>query len=207
MLVTQGGGLAGTFRGKMFPDEEVTTSAPPRSRSMAIQRRNYDINETGRMPDKRYNPFNRGGASRYKTVPRPTRERKWKQNPLMPTVSYVPMSVQLKEQPLLNVADPTMPDAISAEQILATNVRPPDTTVINAIPESRDYRQQLRTVNSMLDTRAQQRRFVRRQMDRLQPDRPQIVDIDAHRARHQPAMESNALADVIQQKIRGGIGF
>lgn len=206
---------------------KIVYVAPPRARSLAIQRPNVTINKRNRMPDDRYNPFSRSGS--YKPVPRPTGERKWKQNPLMPTVSFVPRSVQLQEQPLLNGFDPTKPDLIGAKEILdkgATNAIP-DTTVINQIPESRNYRHQLRTVNSMLDTRAQQRRMIRRLMDRAQPNRPQIVDIDAHRARaagkgiNAPQFQTkkalsrlerqvastqpsgNALKDVIRQQMRG----
>ena len=211
------------------PQVDIIDVAPPRMRSRAIQRPNVTINKRNRMPDDRYNPLTRGGS--YKPVPKPTGERKWKQNPLMPTVSFIPRSVQLQEQPLLNGFDPTKPDLIGAKEILdggATNAIP-DTTVIDQIPESRNYRHQLRTVNSMLDTRAQQRRMIRKMMDRAQPDRPQIVDIDAHRARvegkgiNAPQFQTkkalsrlerqvaatqptgNALKDVIRQQLRGAL--
>ena len=183
------------------PQVITRETAPPRLRSGTIRRDNTDINERNRMPDKRYNPFTRGDS--YKPVPRVRRVAR-KRNPLMPTVSYVPSSVILNDQPLVNVEDPTMRDPISAREELATN-RLPETTVMHAIPESRNYRNQLRSINSILDTRAQNVRMIGRYMDAMTPDRDEIVDIKQHR-QHQLSQnppEQGALADVLRQKMQG----
>jgi hypothetical protein len=193
------------------PEVIVDRVSGPVARSMAIRRPNHEIQQRNKSVNSGflYSPFTHGemDRSRYRRVPRPTGERVWKKNPLMPAVSFVPVSVQLKEQPLLNVADPREPDPITEMKKLEegqTN-RIPDTTVISSIPESRQYRQQLRTVSSLLDTRANQRRLVRGLMDQAQPDRPQIVDIDKHRAHHMSGtMDQNALMDAMRQKMQGG---
>lgn len=202
--------IAGLQNGRE-PDVVVDQVSGPVARSLAIRRKNNEIQQLNRSVNSRhlYSPFANGemDSSLYRRVPKPTGERVWKKNPLMPAVSFVPVSTQLKEQPLLNVADPMEPDPITEMKKLEegqTN-RIPDTTVISAIPESRQYRQQLRTVSSLLDTRANQRRLVRKLMDRSEPGRPQIVDIDKHRAHHLASLDKSggALDDVIRQKIQG----
>jgi hypothetical protein len=107
-------------------------------------------------------------------------EKIFKKNPLRPATSFVPRSVLLEEQPAVNVAEigvgqPSLYDPYPPERDT------PAPTVANSLTEARDYRSQVRTVNSLLGTRAQQRRMVKRSLDRVNPSRPQIVDINEHR--------------------------
>ena len=133
-----------------------------------------------------YNPFTGGEqmTSDYERVAMigkgHMQERIFKKNPLRPATSFVPRSVLLEEQPAVNVAEigvgqPSLYDPYSPERDT------PAPTVANSLTEARDYRQQVMTVNSLLGTRAQQRRMVKRSLDRVDPSRPQIIDINKHR--------------------------
>lgn len=168
-----------------------------RTRSNVIRNPASEITDRRRLGDHwLYSPMTRGSSSWfYEPVPRLGKAHRqepiYKKNPLLPATSFVPRSVLLSEQPAVNIAEnnvgqPQLYDPYPPESDT------PAPTVANSLTESRDYRQQRRTVDSLLDTRAQARRMVSRNMTRVEPDRPQIVDIKRHREKTQSAFQEVA---------------
>jgi len=171
-------------------DQKKIVHVPSRTRvrSNVISNSADEFTPTGRMwgNNNLYNPFTGGEENRsgYERVPMigkgHMQEKIFKKNPLRPSRSFIPRSVLLAEQPAVNVAE------IGVGQPSLYDPYPPESdtpapTVANSLTEARDYRSQVRTVNSLLGTRAQQRRMVKRSLDRVNPSRPQIIDINEHR--------------------------
>ena len=188
---------------QMLQEDVIGVRPRTMTRSGVIMREAHEITEKGRFPGDYhlYSPFARAEMDprRFEPIPKAKRQKKrlMRRNPLLPTRSYIPESVVMEDSPALNVADPTEPNPYEPINDV------PDLTVANSLTEERNVRNQVRDVRHYIDTRAQQRRLVRRVMQQIVPTQPRIVDIKAHRAKQMPDMAAFLEEQKKMQMVRG----
>jgi len=152
------------------------------------------------LEDLRYSPVTRAdkhsmnyepvGAPRYSEAIR----RTFKKNKFRPSVSFIPQTALLENQPALNIADPVYPQLgfNPMEEV-------PDLSVANNLSENRQMRTSNRRLASLLDTRARERSRARFAMRTINPDAPRIVNVKKHRSQQATLQASQ---DVTNQKTK-----
>lgn len=143
------------------------------------------------LEDLRYCPVTRSQkhADSYDPVPAPEYseaiKRTFKKDKFRPSVSFIPQTTLLEDQPAVNIAEPVYPQ-------LGFNPmnEVPDLTVANGLSEDRRMRASNRRLASMLDSRAMERSRARFVMRSVEPDRPYIVDVNKHRMKNRTLQQS-----------------
>lgn len=160
------------------------------------------------LEDLRYCPVTRSQKHRrsYEPVKAPVYSeairRTFKKNKYRPSVSFIPETTLLEEQPALNIANPVYPQLgfNPLDEI-------PDLTVSNSLPENRQMRTSNRRLASMLDSRAIERSRARRVMRQINPDAPKIVDVQKHRQNHNNLRAAKSDVDLLTLQLAKKILF
>lgn len=173
--------------------EEELDSVPSlvRTRSGVLRNPAIDVTSNGRVGEKHlYSPFKRGIdiPNRYTNVPPLGKAHRMepvlKSNPRLPTTSYVPTSVILQDEVApditrTQVGRPGLYDPYPP----AADI--PDPMGVSPFSANKDYVNQVKTVRAIIGDRAERKRRTRFIMDRVNPARPEVLDIHAHRKLHQ----------------------
>ncbi|MHA2181096.1 MAG: hypothetical protein ACXAAH_06715 [Promethearchaeota archaeon] len=121
----------------------------------------------------------------------------FKKRPLIPAVSFIPSATILNEQVGLNILDPSIPYDILTDGPEKT----PDEGVCNSLVESRSYNRQKININRLLSTRQKALRQVRLTMNKINPDRERIIDINKHRERNANEIDRKKLTESIVKGV------